>query len=507
MNAGDRPTVKALAAAFRSAVRPGVLEQPFRQAVETHLLQLAQQAGIDLAPHTEVTLGSSGRADTIYNRFIIEWEKPGSLNASNAHTKNRETIAQCQRYGDSLFWRTRERAGRIVGCCTDGHYFIFLTKPDRRWEATDPVPVNEASCRRFLDYFFSLQSGVALLPEYLAEDFSAENARTQRAVKALYQALENHANSPALKAVFDQWAAFFGAVTEYEQWRVKLANEEALRKMVRAFGIPQDGLDLNRFFFATHTFFAILTKLLAYLIVGRYTDLPSGGLADWKNLSPDQLRERFADLEKGGPFHTAGIRNFLEGDFFAWYVRFFTPELAACLRAVVERLADYDPATLDLAPAPTQDLLKKLYHRLVSPHIRKALGEYYTPDWLAQRVLNMLDGGQFRGDPDVRLLDPICGSGTFLVMAINAIRRNSIAQSLASGDLLRKICHNIVGIDLNPLAVIAARTNYLLALGPLLADAAFRGIRRTVHVTTANPLWKCVQTAMVFTILPTWLHG
>jgi hypothetical protein len=113
-------------------------------------------------------------------------------------------------------------------------------------------------------------------------------------------------------------------------------------------------------------------------------------------------------------------------------------------------------------------MLKKLYHRLVSPHIRKALGEYYTPDWLAQRVLNMLDGGKFRGDPDTRLLDPTCGSGTFLIMTINAIRANSISQSLDPSDLLRRICQNVVGIDLNPLAVIAARTNYLLALGPLL---------------------------------------
>ena len=260
-----------------------------------------------------------------------------------------------------------------------------------------------------------------------------------------------------------------GAVTEYEQWRVKLANEAELRRMVRAFGIPQDKLDLNRFFFATHTFFAILTKLLAYIIVGRYTDLESVDLAKWKGIPNDQLAGNFDALEKGGPFKAAGIRNFLEGDFFAWYVRFFTPELAASLRAVVERLADYDPATLDLAPAPTQDMLKKLYHRLVSPHIRKALGEYYTPDRLAQRVLNMLDGGRFRGDPDVRLLDPTCGSGTFLIMAINAIRSNSRAQSMDESDLLRKICHNVVGIDLNPLAVIAARTNYLLALGPLLA--------------------------------------
>jgi hypothetical protein len=30
------------------------------------------------------------------------------------------------------------------------------------------------------------------------------------------------------------------------------------------------------------------------------------------------------------------------------------------LRTVVERVAQYDPATLDLAAGPTQDMLKKL---------------------------------------------------------------------------------------------------------------------------------------------------
>ena len=186
--------------------------------------------------------------------------------------------------------------------------------------------------------------------------------------------------------------------------------------------------------------------------MGGYTNLPTPPLTHWKDLPNDELATQFIELERGGPFRNAGIRNFLEGDFFAWYTKFFTPQLADCLRAIVTRLADYDPATLDLAPAPTQDLLKKLYHRLVSRHIRKALGEYYTPDWLAQRLLDMLEGGKFRGNPDTRLLDPGCGSGTFLLMAINAIRQNSIAQSMDEGELLRKICHNIVGIDLNPLA-------------------------------------------------------
>ena len=199
----------------------------------------------------------------------MEWEKPGSLRPINDALKNSETIAQVKRYGEALFWKTHEKPGRIVGCCTDGRYFIFVTRPERTWIPSNPVPVNPQTCQKFLDYFLSLQSGVALLPEYLGEDFSAENQRTQRTVRSLYQALLDHAAAPSLEAIFDQWAQFFGAVTEYEQWRVKLANETALRDMVKAFGIPPGKLDLNRFFFATHTFFAILTKLLAYVIVGR----------------------------------------------------------------------------------------------------------------------------------------------------------------------------------------------------------------------------------------------
>ncbi len=459
---------KKLYEVFKSAAKPGLLEAPFRKVVEEHLIEVAKESKIELVPHKEVTMGTSGRADTIYNRFIVEWEKPASFRSNNNALKNSESITQVKKYGDSLYWRTREKAGRILGCCTDGHYFIFLSKPAHDWIPSEPVPVTPESCQRFLDYFDSLQSGVALIPEYISEDFSSENIRTKRAVRSLYDTLSKHIGSPSLEAVFNQWAQFFGSVTEYEHWRVKLANEVGLRSMLKAFGIPAAHLDLNRFFFATHTYFAILTKLLAYLIVGRYTDLPTPPINDWKDLPNDKLVEQFRELEKGGPFRAAGIRNFLEGDFFSWYTKFFTPELAECLRDVVKRLGDYDPATLDLAPAPTQDLLKRLYLRLVSPHIRKALGEYYTPDWLALRLLNMLDGGTFRGDPKKRLLDPACGSGTFLLMAINAIRRNSIAQSMDEGELLRMICHNVVGIDLNPLAVIAARTNYLLALGPLL---------------------------------------
>ncbi|MBC8492816.1 MAG: N-6 DNA methylase, partial [Chloroflexi bacterium] len=93
------------------------------------------------------------------------------------------------------------------------------------------------------------------------------------------------------------------------------------------------------------------------------------------------------------------------------------------------------------------------------------LGEYYTPDWLAERLLNQLG---VDGDPRKRLLDPACGSGTFPVLTIKRIRQYADEKMLPPADVLDQILENVVGFDLNPLAVISARTNYLLALGDLL---------------------------------------
>ena len=127
----------------------------------------------------------------------------------------------------------------------------------------------------------------------------------------------------------------------------------------------------------------------------------------------------------------------------------------------------FDPTTLSVDPAESRDLLKQLYQQLFPKSVRHDLGEYYTPDWLAELG--------YDGNPEKRLLDPACGSGTFLVMALNRVQTWYAAHRHECGfgedALLRKILHNVIGFDLNPLAVMAARTNYLLAIRELLRHA------------------------------------
>ncbi len=69
---------------------------------------------------------------------------------------------------------------------------------------------------------------------------------------------------------------------------------------------------------------------------------------------------------------------------------------------------------------------------------------------------------------NTRFLDPACGSGTFLVLIIARMRELGQKLFVPERELLEAILHNVVGFDLNPLAVLTARVNYLLAIADLL---------------------------------------
>jgi type I restriction-modification system DNA methylase subunit len=148
----------------------------------------------------------------------------------------------------------------------------------------------------------------------------------------------------------------------------------------------------------------------------RETSFRSSFVSQLVNVSDDELKRQLEDIENGGIYAKKGITNFLEGDFFRWYLDAFeSPELRDAIREIARGLSEFEPATSTLEPVSTRDLLKKLYQYLVPQEVRHGLGEYYTPDWLAELLLNEVG---YDGDNAKRFLDPACGSGTFLVLAI-----------------------------------------------------------------------------------------
>lgn len=227
------------------------------------------------------------------------------------------------------------------------------------------------------------------------------------------------------------------------------------------------------------TYFAIVTKLIAALSLSLFLEKSSWQLDEMRGLGDEELNNRLSELHRGLPFREARLNNVIEPDVFCWFLERTSPEVTASVRAVVDRLAMYDPATLQVSPEDARDLLKDLYQGLLPRPVRHALGQYFTPDWLAERVLGAVE---HQGARDERVLDPACGTGTFLVSAVRELRESLAAENVSGSESLSCVLDNVVGFDIDPLAVVASRVNYVLALGGLLGEAPPEGCEILVYL-------------------------
>lgn len=459
------------------AARQAHNEAEFQRQVNNHIEQFAKELGVALQMREQYTL-ATGRADAVYNRLVIEYEPPGSLRSHFDHQHTRHAVDQVKNYILGLAHAERHDRDRLLGVAFDGHYFIFVRYHDGHWVIEEPLKTTAVSCERFLRALFSLSSGRALIPENLVEDFGSDNDLSRQVTRALYNALAAP-RAGLTDRLFEQWKLFFGETAGADAAAGELKHKKELRAFARGMGLGGAEVEMARFLFALHTYFSFLVKNIARLVLQAYASgtLGTTPLTTLASLEGEALRRELQRLESGDLFRILGIKNLLEGDFFSWYLDAWNGEIEEALRQVLARLADYNPATVQDDPYSARDLLKKLYHYLLPREIRHDLGEFYTPDWLAERLLTQLGeplfrmpkpGGAHIPTPNKRLLDPACGSGTFLVLAIRALKANCLQAGFAEADTLDFILNGVVGIDLNPLAVTAARVNYLLAIADLL---------------------------------------
>ena len=459
-----------------AAAGAGGLESAFRQSVVTilesaktrvtsRLLERGIVSQLELAPRDEYLL-ARGRADSVYNRFVIEYKRPGFLRASGDAMENKKVLVQLQTYIEDIARAENREVSRFAGVATDGFFFLFVRQVGNRWVNEEPQPVEAESTTRFLRLLFALSTGAALIPENLVADFGPRSERARSAIGALYGALVA-SQDPLVIKLYEQWSRFFAQASDYSAWTDLVHRKNDVRGFLSPFGLDARSVDAPRALFVLHTYYALLIKLIASMATAHFSARKAAPLTELAALDTSAFRDSLAYLERGGLYRDLGITNFLEGDFFGWYLRAWTPSVDSAARQLVARMAEYDPGSLELAPETARDLLKKLYHTLLPRQVRHTLGEYYTPDWLAERLIRQTLTSA-TGDSQVRVLDPACGSGTFLVLLVKHIRERDRRANIDPVATLHRILNNVIGIDLNPLAVTAARTNYLLALGDLL---------------------------------------
>ncbi|ROZ76701.1 SAM-dependent DNA methyltransferase [Ramlibacter sp. WS9] len=225
---------------------------------------------------------------------------------------------------------------------------------------------------------------------------------------------------------------------------VKLKRELWARLLTTAFGTSfADTDDL----FINHTFLVVTAEVVAHAVMG---------------LDPTANDVSAATILYGHLFSAAQVEGVIDADFFDWLIE--VEGGPSFVKSLARRLSRF--AWKDVE----HDVLKTLYESVISAAQRKKLGEYYTPDWLASQVVDATVG-----DPlNQRVLDPSCGSGTFLFHAIRKYLKAASDVGIDDNVALVGLTGHVIGMDIHPVAVTFARVTYLLAIGTARLSALDR---------------------------------
>ena len=175
-----------------------------------------------------------------------------------------------------------------------------------------------------------------------------------------------------------------------------------------------------------------------------------------------------ADLLHGRDFRNkTGLQGVVESDFFAWPTEVGGLPM---LKTLARRVARFD-----WQQAPN-DIASILYETVIPPDERRQLGEYYTPDWLARTMVR-----EVVTDPlDQHVLDPACGSGTFVAEAVAHFNEAAAESSLDPKEALDRLRFSVSGIDVHPVAVHLARAAWVLAAQPTIQAAVDYGLAANI---------------------------
>jgi type I restriction-modification system DNA methylase subunit len=355
-----------------------------------------------------------GRADTQTTELIIEWEKDLSKTGFHAIEQLKEYLAGNWNSGleyryrlittDGLRWRFyapdwTEFGDQILEMGTQ-----FQLK---EIQSFDLSPNTAAEFPYFLDAQLFVTSAKKPTLENIMRDFGDTSEAFINSRLALRRCLDQEGGSEQLKVCMEQWHSFLSIA--YGQYDAS----------------PQK--------FFVHTYLSVFSKMIAFKV-----------LSD-KDYVHGDLLKRVLD---GSEFNKLNVDRFVENDFFFWvakepYFSVLTPMFSNIQKA----LGDYDLTEFD------EDILKGVYQELIDLDTKHALGEYYTPDWLCENVLSNL-----ALKPGMKVLDPACGSGSFLRVAAKKLLELDPEYSA------KDIADAVHGIDIHPLSVQISKTTLLLSL-------------------------------------------
>lgn len=466
-----------LASAASSATEAAQNEAQLRHELEGALKWACEARRIPWTPfQMERALKEAGKptkfADVAHGAVVIEYEPPksfaGRINSKAKHARN-----QAEEYAVLISAEEGRRLEDYILVIWDGSHISFgsYSEGGAQWDGV--VPFDASAANRLL--VLMEQDGRPLVhPQLLQALVGPDSEHGIALIPELYDSIcraESLPRASKTKMLFTEWRRLFSQVVGFQPANMKtlLARQEISHNQ------PYDE-NPAAYLFALNTYIAVIAKIVAACALPH----PSQNILDFAV----PVAERLRAVETGELFEHSGILNMLSGDFFAWYLDDSGWETyRPYLEALFAKLSGVDFTIAKKHPNTTRDLFKGIYERFIPREVRHALGEFYTPDWLAEHGMDLI-----RWKTEDALTDPTCGSGTFLLEALR--RRRLEYGDRANARLLLAGLH---GIDLNPLAVLAAKGSLVVFLSPFLDPSD--PIRLPVYLADAiNPA--CVSAGL-----------
>ncbi len=370
-----------------------------------------------------------------------------------------------------------------------------LEKP--KWDITDPDSVDE-----FLVGLDPVALDTELGQGHFFDTFRLEEgspfADLVTAQMDLLEELRDHREEKFVEGAYDFWEASYASEPEDipESWDSFINGEQSLMD----------------FMFCLESGHALLARLLLAKACDDHDFFPDNrGLKQYveglQGFSDDINLDAYPVAANGlmEDMHEQLVESLFEDDIFIWWRDGYKEQLGRghdnplnqfkdvaegrddtievtesveSLRATRERFSRavahtfFSVLKFDFS-AVEGDPLGDLYQQYFDPDTRKALGEFYTPQPVVDYIMD--DVGYDTGVSNDRLIDPSCGSGTFLVEAVKRyledVRRFNDDPDWEAH--LRELCTrpHIVGLDIHPFAVLMAQIRFMVAILPEYREA------------------------------------
>ena len=326
-----------------------------------------------------------------------------------------------------------------------------------------------------LAFLLKQQDKIALNKKNLISIINPKSSFVQKNIKIIYDELYFNLNdlngSNRVRTLYKEWDRVFGTMYGEDDEATSFTEVSSVIKEIYGFG-DEVIIDSKVYLFALQTFFNMFLKLLIYSFLAQLVS-PTFKV---ETLTKPQIDKLFdGELNK----YESLVSNFFESHFMEWFTYTCSENNfdTKVINEILEVVNQFDLSTYILKPEEIQDILQEVYMELIPAEMRHLMGEYFSPDWIVEHALDMVG---YHGDIKKTLIDPTAGSGTFLTHSIKRIVNQ--AGGKLSRDDIDKITHNIIGFDINPISVVSAKANYILALFSSCEDSVFDDFADPVNI-------------------------